>query len=259
VLHGIDVALSEAGYAMITGNFEGDPERARRLVDLVFGGHLDGILTLSGQVPTVDGRSILDAGLPVVSVCAALPGGGAPAVLLDDGACARAQLEHLLALGHRKILYVAGPEGNYNEVQRFGAIREYAETTGPADLIIVRHPGNYQFSGGVAAAESFLAMAERPTAVIACNDEMAIGFIKGVRRGGLAVPRDVSVVGFDGIEMAEFCEPSLTTIRQPRFALGASGAELLLTSIATGTIDPGHRIVLPGVLSSGESTGSRPG
>src|SRR5689334_8982092 len=90
VLHGIDVTLSEAGYAMITGNFEGDPERARRLVDLVFGGHLDGILTLSGQVPTVDGRSILDAGLPVVSVCAELPGGGAPAVLLADGACARA-------------------------------------------------------------------------------------------------------------------------------------------------------------------------
>src|SRR4029450_3828414 len=121
------------------------------------------------------------------------------AVLVDDAACAKAQIRHLIALGHRRIMYIAGPEGNYNEVARFTA---FLEAAAEADALITRHPGNYMFSGGVAAAESFLAMADRPTGIVACNDEMAIGFIKTVRRAGLRIPEDVSVVGFDGIEFA---------------------------------------------------------
>jgi LacI family transcriptional regulator, repressor for deo operon, udp, cdd, tsx, nupC, and nupG len=255
VLHGIDVAMSAAGYAVITGNFDGDAERARHLVDLVSGGHLDGILILSGQIPTIDGRSILDGGLPIVSVCAELPGAHAPAVLVDDAACAKAQLRHLLDLGHRRLFYIAGPDGNYNEVKRFQAVEEAMAEAGLPPEILCRHPGNYMFSGGVDAARTFLAMEERPTGVIACNDEMAIGFVKTVRSAGLRIPDEVSVIGFDGIEMAEFCEPTLTTIRQPRFELGSTGARALLDAIAGDLPPERYRTVLQGDLLVGGSTG----
>jgi LacI family repressor for deo operon, udp, cdd, tsx, nupC, and nupG len=258
VLHGIDTELSRAGYAVIMGNFDGDCDRARRLVDLVFAGHLDGVIILSGQVPTIDGRSIVDAGLPVVTVCAEIAGSGAPAVLVDDAACAKAQIRHLIALGHRRIMYIAGPEGNYNEVARFSAFLEAAAEAGLPAGAVTRQPGNYMFSGGVVAAESFLAMADRPTGIVACNDEMAIGFTKTVRSAGLRIPDDVSIVGFDGIEFAAFCEPTLTTIHQPRYELGAMGARLLLDALWDRPLPPDGRVVLHGELVIGGSTGPAP-
>ena len=231
MLHGIDSVLSGEGYAVLMGNV-GDEQQSRRLVHLAHSGRIDGVVATSGLAPVFDGRSILNAGIPVVAVCAQIEGSPSPAVLTDDGACARIQAEHLLALGHRRLLYVAGPEGNYNEVRRFRGFLAAATRAGlDPSTDIVRHPGNYMFSGGVAAARSFLAMAQRPTGVVCCNDEMAIAFAKTVRDAGLSIPGEVSMVGFDGIEFGEFCEPTLTTIRQPRFQLGATGARLLVEAM----------------------------
>jgi LacI family repressor for deo operon, udp, cdd, tsx, nupC, and nupG len=85
---------------------------------------------------------------------------------------------------------------------------------------------------GILAAREFLAREARPTAVFAASDHMAISFMKTVRNAGVRVPEDVSVVGFDGIEFAEFVTPTLTTIRQPRHELGSRGARLLLDALA---------------------------
>src|SRR5690606_7444605 len=89
----------------------------------------------------------------------------------------------------------------------------------------------FVFSAGVSAAEAFLQMKNRPTGVYASSDESAIAFIKVVRAAGLRVPEDVSVVGFDGIEFADYVEPTLTTFRQPLHALGRKGAAVLLKMI----------------------------
>jgi LacI family repressor for deo operon, udp, cdd, tsx, nupC, and nupG len=83
-------------------------------------------------------------------------------------------------------------------------------------------------------------MGQRPTALFAANDEMAISFLKTVHDAGLRVPRDVSIVGFDGIEYADFCEPPLTTLRQPRRALGAAAATALV-DLMTGRREPEPR------------------
>jgi LacI family transcriptional regulator, repressor for deo operon, udp, cdd, tsx, nupC, and nupG len=255
VLHGIDSTLSEAGYAVISGNV-GDEEQARRLVDLAHSGRIDGVLATSGLAPVFEGRSILNAGIPVVAIGAEIEGSRSPAVLIDDGACARAQAEHLMALGHRRLLYVAGPEGNYNEVRRFrGFVEAVAQAGLDPEADIVRLPGNYMFSGGVAAAQSFLALAKRPTGVVCCNDEMAIAFAKTVRDAGVAIPGDMSIVGFDGIEFGEFCEPTLTTIQQPRFELGSTGARLLIAAVRDHPGPDSSPIVLHGKLLIRDSTG----
>lgn len=111
---------------------------------------------------------------------------------------------------------------------------------------------------GAAAARHFLRLDRRPTGVVCCSDEMAIGFIKTVTGAGLAVPDEVSVVGFDGIEFADYCQPTLTTIRQPRRDLGAAGALALLASLRVLPPADENPIVLPGELLIRDSTGPAP-
>ena len=258
VANGVDAELAAAGYTMIMGSLDGNEEKARRLVDLVYAGQIDGVIFLTGSNTVVQGRSLLDAGVPVVTICAELDRPGLPAVLLNDEECAFQQTRHLLDLGHRRLVYVAGMEGNYNEVVRYRGFLRAVEAAGLRPGDARRLPGQYTLASGARAARSFLAMPDRPTGVVCCSDEMAIGFMKTLNGAGVRVPEDVSVVGFDGIEFADFCEPTLTTIRQPRPALGAAGARALIDLLSGERAGMSEPIVLKGELCVRDSTGPAP-
>ena len=149
------------------------------------------MILLTGKIPLIDGRSLRDAGVPIVSICCEMP--DLPTVLVTDEECAIAQTQHLIELGHRHLLYVSGPEGHYNEIVRYR------------------------------------------------------GFLKATRAShaaGVDVPGEVSVVGFD--EFADYCEPTLTTIRQPRWDLGVAGARALLSLLRVPPRASENPIVLPG-------------
>ncbi len=254
VLRGIDVAMAQAGYSVLMGNLDTqDVSTEKHLVDLVYGGHIDGTLVLSNAVPSYNGRSIADSGLPIVAICAEADGPDIPAVLVDDEVCCRAQTRYLIEMGHRHLAYIAGPKGNYNEVRRYPGFLAEAAAGGLKPEDTVRFEGSYDFASGVAAGEAFLKLEKRPTGVVACSDEMAIAFMKTIRRAGVRVPEDVSIVGFDGIEIGDYVEPTLTTIRQPRFELGSRGAEILLGMIRG---EEAPRItVLKGRLDKRDSAG----
>ena len=257
VLHGIDVRLAEAGYVLITGYMEAD-DHDLRLIELAASGHVAGLLTISGDLPKVAGRSILDAGLPAVAICADPRVEGLPAVLLDDEQAAAMQVEHMIGLGHRRLFYVSGPPGNYNEVTRHRGVLAALAKAGLGPDALIEHPGNYAFSGGIAGANAYLALPDRPSGVVCGNDETAIAFVKTVHAAGLRVPDDVSVISFDGIELADFCEPTLSTIAQPRFELGAVGAQLLIDRLAgadpADMLPPGGKILMQGRLLARDST-----
>jgi LacI family repressor for deo operon, udp, cdd, tsx, nupC, and nupG len=258
VLRGIETELSSAGYAVIMGNLHGDEDRRRRVVDLAYSRHLDGIIVISGNPQAAGGRSIVDAGIPVVSICVALDDPRVFSVLLDDASCAATQLRYLTDLGHERIMYVTGPLDNYNQIHRSKGFNDAAAQAGLTADDIVMHEGDYGFSGGVSAAENYFARSTRPTGIVCSNDEMAIGFIKTVRAAGVRVPEDVSVVGFDGIEFSEFCEPSLTTIQQPRYELGATGARALISAIGGSEAVGRSPEILHGCLIVRDSTGKPP-
>ncbi|MBP0615666.1 LacI family DNA-binding transcriptional regulator [Jiella mangrovi] len=257
VLHGIDVTLAEAGYVLITGYMEGH-DHDLRLIELAASGHVAGLLTVSGDLPNVGGRSILDAGLPAVAICADPQVAGLPAVLLDDERAAAMQVEHLIALGHRRLFYLSGPEGNYNVTMRQRGIVSALEAGGLSPEALIEYRGDFAFTGGISGGEAYLALSDRPSAVICGNDETAIAFVKTVRSAGLRVPDDLSVIGFDGIELADFCEPTLSTIAQPRFELGRVGARLLVDLLdgnEPGDVMPeSGRIVMQGRLLARDST-----
>jgi len=259
VLRGIDEGLSRHGYGFLIGNLANARAKETQLATVALTGHVDGVLLLNGHIPDGGRRALIAGDIPMVAICEAIPGAAIPQVEVQNREAARQAVEHLVALGHRRIAYLAGPPDNILEHERRGGFNEGLSAAGLSARRASIYPGDFTFAAGVTAATAFLRTKPRPTALFAANDEMAIGFIKTVRMAGLAVPDDVSVVGFDGIEFADFIEPTLTTFRQPRRELGDRGAELLVAAMRGEAIDPAaaHQR-LPVSLLARSSTGPVP-
>lgn len=251
VLHGIEGVLGEAGYSMILANFDTGTPREAAVVDMMFSGHIDGAIVLSGMVASSGGRSMLDAGLPVVSIGASVE--AVPSIVVDEAAAMLRLCGHLVSLGHREIAYVTGPAANANEGVRRRTVESFFRERSDCRLEVIA--GDFTLEAGQAAAGAFMALDPRPTAVLCCSDEIAIGFMGATQDAGLDVPGDVSVTGFDGIEFADHCRPKLTTIRQPRRELGHAGAARLLAMLRGEAADS---ITLPDDLRVAASTGPRP-
>jgi LacI family repressor for deo operon, udp, cdd, tsx, nupC, and nupG len=256
VVRGIDDELVASGYGMIIANLSNMAEREARYVDLVFAGQVDGVLLLGGRVPAGNGRLMTDAGLPIATICVAIPGTRLPFVMVDDIEASKRVVEHLHGLGHRRFGYVSGPQGNLNEIGRRAGFRAALGAVGIDPDAALYWPGDFMPEAGIAAARDFLTRNDRPTAVYAVSDNMAIGFLKTVTAAGVRVPEDLSIVGFDGIEYSDFVTPSLTTIRQPRHELGRMAARMLLEAL-TGARTRNGTYVRPELIIRG-STGPVP-
>ena len=246
VLRGIDAALAQGGHSLVIGNLDDNSGRERGFVDMAYSGAVDGILLLSLRSMPADGqRSIAAAGLPMVALCEELAEAGFPQVTVENRAASVAVLQHLAGLGHRRIGHVAGPQHTYTARERALGFRAGAAAAGLAPGDCPQFQGDYHFASGHAAGQAFLAMPQRPTAIYAANDEMAVGFIKAVHEAGLRVPQDVSVVGFDGVAFGDFAIPTLTTVHQPRLQLGEVAAGLLLRQLAGEAIGAVPRLEAP--------------
>jgi LacI family transcriptional regulator, repressor for deo operon, udp, cdd, tsx, nupC, and nupG len=178
---------------------------------------------------------------------------------VQDRKASRKAAEYLAQLGHRKFGYISGLPGTYIETERFTGFLEGVATAGCSQEDVVRWEGPFTFSTGVSAAEAFLRMKKRPTGIFGACDESAIGFIKTIRTAGVRVPDDVSVIGFDGIEFADYTEPTLTTFQQPLHELGRTGARYLLRMMQGEKKAPDWDIRLPLQLLQRGTTGPAPG
>jgi LacI family repressor for deo operon, udp, cdd, tsx, nupC, and nupG len=228
LLAGIDAKMTAAKYRLVMGRMDRATEVGQYLLDTALSGTVDGAFIVSTIVPKVAGRSLADTGIPLVGLMHDLSGSGIPSVLIRDQECAREAANYLIGLGHRRLLYIAGTAGGYHDSQRQQGIIDAFRSARLPVTDITRFQGDYTFESGVRAAHFFLSRKRRPTAVIGCNDEMAIAFMKVASRVGVRIPNDVSVIGFDGIEFANFCEPTLSVIEQPFYEIGFNAAELLL-------------------------------
>jgi LacI family repressor for deo operon, udp, cdd, tsx, nupC, and nupG len=159
-------------------------------------------------------------------------------VKIDNREAAAMAVNHLADLGHRRIGHVAGPPGNVLTEARQAGWQEACIARGLTPDPALLYPGDFGLDSGQRAARLWLDQPKdsRPTAVFLASDEMACGFIGEVLRHGIRVPQDLSVVGFDDIELVAHIAPPLTTIRQPRNQLGRIAAERLLARLE-GRVD----------------------
>jgi LacI family transcriptional regulator len=171
---------------------------------------------------------------------------------IDEPQAAREMVGHLLSLGHRRIAHVIGHPAHGASGWRLAGYRDALAAAGlPYDPALVVE-GDFSFGSGVAAARTLFSLTDRPTAVFAANDDMAAGVIWAAGEHGLAVPRDVSVCGFDDTPISRQIWPTLTTIRQPSREMGRIAALQLLASLRGR--GEGHMVQLPFALQVREST-----
>ncbi|MGI1661457.1 LacI family DNA-binding transcriptional regulator [Palleronia sp. KMU-117] len=233
ILAGISDGFAGTDYAVLITDTESNPLQEGALAGYFLDGRIDGAISLDGGLPRAALRQCeaQDVAGRIVFLCEWVEGEAFPVIAADNAEGARLAIRHLHALGHRRIAHVTGPEGNVlTAARREGMLHERSRLGLPAreDWII---RGDFSLESGHEAARRILAMAERPTAVFCSADMVAFGLIAGLQAGGLRVPQDISVVGFDDIEMSRSYVPALTTIRQDRHRLGRRAAEVLLARL----------------------------
>jgi len=225
---------------VIFGDTRSDPVREAHYDRIVRAGQVDGVLLFNGRLPGTDFLQ-LNSKLPITLISNDIPSSSLPVFEVDNRDSAQAMTEYLIASGHRRIAHITGTRNNVETGER---IKGYCDGLSGAGIAVddsLIWQGAFNFTAGMEAAQRFLDLgAERPTAVFAASDEMAIGFIKTVKDAGLEVPRDVSVAGFDGIEYSAIYDPALTTMIQPRTEMGRLGAENLVARMS------GRQPALPG-------------
>lgn len=193
---------------------------------------VDGVLL---PPPLCDDTALLaalqDRGLAVAQVASGRPLASSHAVFIDDEAAAFEMTQHILALGHRQIGFVAGaPDQTASDLRKQGYKRALQKAgIAPNDALIA--PGNFTYRGGLEAGARLLDSSSRPSAIFAANDDMAAGVVSAAHQRGLDVPRDLTVCGFDDTAIATAIWPELTTVRQPIAAMSRAAIQLLARSI----------------------------
>lgn len=262
----VEHAAMAKNYQVLLCNAEGAPEREKRYLEsmlsrgirgVILGSsplslrHVAGVVRRGLQIVAFDRLTINDAGLELDSV------------RVDNGLGAKLAIEHLLALGHRRIAFVSGPITSANRRDRLEGYRTTLRAAG------LKPESHFEWTEnatagekeeiateiGRAAAVALLRRPEPPTAFFAVNDMTAVGVYAGCREVGLSIPRDISVVGFDDIHLCRIMNPPLTTVRQPLETLMPSAVDLLLTRMERPKAGPReHLTVLPQMMLR-ESTG----
>jgi LacI family repressor for deo operon, udp, cdd, tsx, nupC, and nupG len=254
LIHGAEKAAREAGYAVMLGETQHEPEHEDAYSMMLNRSEVDGIIFTSPVLSPLLAQSIAlgEGRAPIVNALEFDPSFGVSSVHIDDAAAADAAISHLVELGHRRIGLVTGPESVITSRERLRGAREAMLRYGLSGELCVR-AGDYTIESGVAAAKALIA--EEVTAIFCFSDEMAIGALTGLREAGLSCPADISLVGFDGIRFGRFTDPPLTTIVQPVVDIGRHAARLLIETIAG--IQTGLReVTLPFSLAVRGSTGS---
>lgn len=178
-------------------------------------------------------QRLAEAGTPFVRLSHTEAEGEVGHVTMDDEAAAQEAASHLAALGHRRIGFIAGPASHPQSLLREAGFRAGLAAHGLTleDHLIVR--GNFDFESGLQAAGQLLALAQRPTAIFASNDDMAAAVLTAAYRSGLRVPQQLSVIGFDDTPVASIVYPALTTIAQPSREMASIAVGMLLDKNAS--------------------------
>jgi DNA-binding LacI/PurR family transcriptional regulator len=259
VIHAIEETALKYSYSVILTNSGGYLARELAALRSLRERRVDGIILISG---CTDDTFCREEGVdtPIVIINNAHREHIGYSVEVDNAAGSREAVRHLLRLGHSRIAHISGPAREWDAVER---LRGYEEALLAGGLAVDRElivPGDNYPEGGIASMQHLLALPVRPTAVFCYNDATAIGAMRAARMAGLRIPQDVSIVGFDDIDLAPYLEPPLTTVAQPKHQMGETAVEMILT-LLSGTQQPDQAdraqvtdCVLPSQLIVREST-----
>lgn len=229
------LAQASISDAMLVVEQFNPPETAKNLAARLSKSRIDGVLL---PPPLCDDTAVIaalgDAGLEFARIATGSLAHGGCVIMIDDEAAAFAMTMHLITQGHRRIGLIAGDPNQTTSALRVGGYEGALTKAGIALDPALIVAGDFTYRSGLEAAEQLLALEQRPTAIFACNDDMAAAAVAVAHRCGLNVPRDLSVTGFDDTAMARTIWPELTTIRQPVVAMSQAAVRCLSEAVRQG-------------------------
>ncbi|MBD1389152.1 LacI family DNA-binding transcriptional regulator [Neiella sp. HB171785] len=230
VVRGIEDVMQQHGFGVLLGDTRDQRKREEEYLKLVETRQADGVIQLR---PYWEGDSILPKDDIIAVNAAGCEDTPYPCVRIDNAGAAKTATDYLLSLGHKRIGVITGLSENPHTIDRLKGYRQSLTDAGIECCDEWVAEGEFTMWSGLNAAQHFIRLApeERPTAILSMNDEMAIGAIKGFRAAGIKVPEDMSIIGFDDIEVSRYAEPALTTIAQPAEEIGKAAANMLLRLI----------------------------
>ena len=260
LLRGIDQEAQRAHHSLLVSSSHHDSRGIGAAVRAMRG-RVDGLMVMAPDVSGPSLAEVLPHGVPTVLLNGPEVDADVYEITVDNFGGARDMTRHLIPDGHERIAFIAGAERNHEASERergyLAALHEAGRGAEPS--LNVR--GDFTEDGGWRGAIALLALADRPSAIFAANDAMAVGALSALREAGLSVPDDVAVVGFDDIPIARFLNPPLTSVRVGIAALGERAASVLLAALAERSPPgrPPRRAVFPAELVIRDSCGATAG
>jgi DNA-binding LacI/PurR family transcriptional regulator len=239
ILRGLENALYQANYLSLLADAHNETHRFERYLEMLLDRRVEGLIVIANWLVT-DIKLLADLTerqVPTVIAGRAFEIASVSTVSVDNESGAGLALEHLYRLGHREIAFLRGPKALASSGQRWKGIRNYAQSVGlrieakrVAELPESLDP-NSSFEAGVQLTTELLHQEKTFTALMAYDDVTALGALRALKKKGLRVPEDCSVIGFDDVAQASLSAPSLTTVRQPMEAMGSMSVGIILDAI----------------------------
>ena len=243
IIRGIEVTAANHGYLVLIGDCAHQNQQEKTFIDLIITKQIDGMLLLGSRLPfdaSIEEQRNLP---PMVMANEFAPELELPTVHIDNLIAAFDAVNYLYEQGHKRIGCIAGPEEmplcHYRLQGYVQALRRCGIMVDPQ--YIAR--GDFTFEAGSKAMQQLLDLPQPPTAVFCHSDVMALGALSQAKRQGLKVPEDLSIIGFDNIDLTQFCDPPLTTIAQPRYEIGREAMLLLLDQMQGQHVGSGSRLM----------------
>ncbi|KIR66252.1 transcriptional regulator, LacI family [Micromonospora haikouensis] len=254
IIRGVEDVAHSSGAGTVVSAIHQRTSSAKQWLDNMRGRSTEGVIFVTSMVAPPLQAELRRLNLPVVIVDpAGVAPQEAPTIGATNWAGSLEANQYLLGLGHRRVGFIAGPPQLMCSRARLDGYRAALDAAGVAvDDALIR-PGNFYHESGYAAGTQLLALPDPPTAIFASSDQMALGVYEAVRKRGLRVPDDVSVVGFDDLPEVRWCSPPLTTVRQPLVEMGMLAARTVLR-LARGEKIESPRIELATELVVRDST-----
>ena len=251
IIKGIENMALSQNYSILLCETDSKPEKEEIYFDLLRKKMADGVISMDPAV-NVETLKELAENYAIIQ-CSEYGGGvGIPYVTIDSEEASYRAVKHLIQIGHRKIALMNSDEKFlYARERRMGYERALQEHGIPQNGDYIFYTQELGFEQGQLAMKKILQLEDRPTAVFAVSDLLAIGALKEINAAGFHVPKDIAVVGFDKIDFSNMTNPALTTVAQPMYKMGTVAARMLIEKIQGKTVDS---VVLDHELVIREST-----
>jgi LacI family transcriptional regulator len=244
IISSMEDILRKQDYAVIVCDCRSDPKREKEAVEFLLHRRVDGLINMATDATGAHLKAALNANIPVLLIDRLVESlrGKVSAVVIDNAHAAGQAVRKLTELGHRKIGLVLGSPNLYTTNQRLTGYLNALKDAGITPTEEYIRYGNYTMDGGYQAVSDLLKLKDRPTALFVTNFEMTLGTMLALQHSGIRVPEDLSVIGFDKLELFGEIFPDLTLIRQPQLSIGREAANLMLDLLMNRDA-VSHRIV----------------